>query len=275
MNKFKLLLIGFIITSAFGISAQTYEDLVNRSVDYIDAEDYLAAEQTLKTALRKEPANPGNILLMSNLGTVQRHMKKYDEALLSYNVALNNYPNSVILLHNRAALYCEIDSLDSALQDYCSILLSSPEDIEAIYRRGLIYLDKSNFDEATLDFEKIKQIDNKSILGQIGLTLILKRKGEWQKAEDIYSDLIYDNRTDADLYLNRAECYIETKKLARAQEDLNKALSYGSNDPMLYILRGRLRILQYDKSSARKDFIKARELGADDAVVDELLRHCK
>jgi len=263
------------VTSLFSVSAQTYEELVNRSADYIDAQDFPAAEQTLKAALKKEPANPGNILLISNLGTIQRHLKKYDEALLSYGIVLNKYPNSVTLLHNRAALYCEMDSLDSALKDYNAILLSSPEDIEALYRRGLIYLEKNNTSGAEFDFKKIEQIDSKNMLGTMGLVLIMKRKGEWKKAEDIYSDLIYENRMNADLYLNRAECYVETKKLAKAQEDLDKALSYGSNDPLLYILKGKVRLAQYDKHSARQDFLKAQELGADPVVIDELLKHCK
>lgn len=275
MKKLSLLIVVFAWVSISGVSAQTYEELVNRSADYIDTEDYLAAEQTLKAALRKEPANPGNILLISNLGTVQRHLKKYDEALLSYNVALNKYPSSVMLLHNRAALYCEIDSLDKALKDYNTVLLFSPKDVEAMYRRGLIYLDKNSLDEAAFDFEGIKQVEPDNMLSSLGSTLILKRKGEWEQAEKIYSDLIYDNRTNADLYLNRAECYVETKKLAKAQEDLAKALSHGCNDPMLYILRGRVRLSQYDKASARQDFIKARELGANNTVIEELLKHCK
>lgn len=276
MNKLLSFSLTFILSILLQtIVAQSYEDLVNRSADYLEAKDYLAAEQTLKAALKKEPANPGNILLFSNLGTVQRHLEKYDEALISYNIVINRYPNSVAALHNRAALFCEIDSLNEALKDYNAILLYAPDDMEALYRRGLIHLDKNNLYEAELDFEKIKEIDPKNLEGEIGLGIILKRKGEWKKAEELYSDLIYDNRTNADLYLNRAECYVEDKKMAKAREDLNKAQEYGNNSPLLYILKGRVSLSQYDKNSAKEYFMKAQELGANPAIIDELLKYCK
>lgn len=275
MTKTILSVILFSIAISLQLSAQSYEDLVNRSADYLEAKDYMAAEQTLKAALKKEPANPGNILLLSNLGTVQRHLKEYDEALLSYNVALTQYPNSVFLLHNRAALFCEIDSLNQALIDYNTILFSEHENLEALYRRGLIYLNKKDYIKAASDFEKIQQIDPKNLWGSMGLALIMKRNGQWDKAESLYSDLLYENRTNADLFLNRAECFLELKKLARAQEDLEKAISFGSKDPFLYILKGRISLQQYDKISAKTYFLKAEELGANKKIIEELLIYCK
>lgn len=256
-------------------SAQSYQDLVNRSADYIDQKDYPAAEQTLKTALNKEPANPNNVLLFSNLGTIQRELKKYDEALLSYNLALAKFPTSPRLLHNRAALYCDMDSIDKALNDYNTILLVDNKNIEALYRKGLIHLEKMELENAKFDFQTINDIDPKNLMGNSGLALILKRQEKWKDAEELYSDLLYENRTNADLFLNRAECYLEQGKLGRAQEDLNKALSYGCNDPFFYILRGRLKINQYDKFGAKEDLKKARELGANLSIIEELEKHCR
>jgi len=274
MNKFLFLTLIFI-ASILNLHAQSYEDLVNRSADYLDAKDYLAAEQALKAALKKEPANSGNILLLLNLGTIQRQLKKYDEALTSYNIVINQSPRAITALHNRAALFCEMDSLNRALKDYNAILLYRPQDTEALYRRGLIYLENNNLYEAELDFEKIKEFEPKNINAEIGLGLILKRKGEWKKAEELYSDLIYENRTNADLYLNRAECYVGDKKMAKAREDLNKAQEYGNNSPLLFILKGRVSLSQYDKDSAKEYFLKARELGADEVIISELLKYCK
>ncbi|MFR9166211.1 MAG: tetratricopeptide repeat protein [Dysgonomonas sp.] len=275
MKKYLFISLILSVLVNVNINAQTYEELVNRSADYIESKDYLAAEQVLKLALRKEPANPNNTLLLSNLGTVQRELKKYDEALVSYNAALIKYPDLNSLLHNRAALYCDMDSLDSALNDYDAILLSNPDDIEALYRRGYIYLDRKELELAQTDFEHIKHIDPDNLSASMGLAFLLKRKNEWEKAEELYSDLLYNNRNNAELYLNRAECYIEMKKLARAQSDLDKASSLGLDTPLLYILKGQLRLRQYDKFSARQNFLKAKELGADKVLVDELLLHCK
>ena len=152
MKKLYILLL--LLTFANITWAQTYEDMVNRAMDYIDMKDYAAAEQALKAALRKEPANPNNIMLMVNLGTIQRNLGEYEEALISYNVAIERYPDRAFLKHSRAALYCDMGRYDDAMKDYNTVLLNDPKDIEALYRRGLLHLNNNNIFAAEEDFEK-------------------------------------------------------------------------------------------------------------------------
>ncbi|NDW19774.1 hypothetical protein D0T53_12780 [Dysgonomonas sp. 216] len=275
MSKFVI----FIALVSFSLNIiaqdQTYEELVSRAIDYQEAQDYVAAEQVLKEAMRKEPANPGNTLLLSNLGTIQRILGKKDEALISYSIALGRHPNAVFVLQNRAALYCDIDSINLALQDYNLILSIDKENIDALYSRGLIQLNKKNYLAAESDFEQIKTIEPNNLNANMGLALIVKQQGNWKKAEELYSDLIYDYKTNDQLYLNRAECYLELQKLARTQEDLNKAANYGNNSPFLYILKGRLKLLQYDNNAAKEYFLKAQDLGANKLLIDDYLKLCR
>lgn len=273
MKKYLAILIfTFCITS---LNAQTYEEYVNRAMDYTEQGEYAAAEQAFLAALRKEPGNAGNTMLMVNLGTVQRHLGKFDEALFSYNVAIDKYTDIAFLRHNRAALYCEMDRFDDAMKDYNAILLSNPDDIEALYRRALLQMNKKNIFAAEEDFEKIIAISPENILAKSGLAMLTKRKGEWKEAEEMYTDLIYKNKTNADFYFNRAECYLHLNKLARTQEDLAKAAELGYENSSLYILRGQLKLAQYDKFQAKEDFLKAKEMGADEKVIEDFLRLCK
>ena len=89
----------FLLLCTTVLSAQTYEEMVTKSMDYLDKKDYFSAEQALKAALRKEPANPNNVMLMVNLGTIQRNLGKYDEALVSYNIAIDRFPEKIFLRH--------------------------------------------------------------------------------------------------------------------------------------------------------------------------------
>lgn len=273
MNR--LLIASFLFIFSISLFSQSYEDLVSKSMDYLDAKEYQAAEETLKAALRKEPANKGNILLFSNLGTIQRHLGKKEDALLSYNLALMSYPNAVFLLKNRAALYCEMDSLNSAMRDYNIILSIEDSNVEALYNRGLLYMSEKNILAAESDFERILEIQPNNILAKSGLAFLLKSRGDWDAAETIYTDLIYENRSLSDLYVNRAECYLRVRKLARAKEDLQKALDLGYDDPLLYILRGQLNLEHFDKFAAKQDFEKALELGANETVIKDYISLCK
>jgi Tfp pilus assembly protein PilF len=257
------------------LTAQTYEDMVTRSLDYVEQEDYAAAEQALKAALRKEPANPNNTMLLVNLGTIQRNLGKLDEALISYNVAIEKFPDNSFVRHNRAALFCEMNKFGDALMDYNTILLKDDKDLEALYRRGLIQLSNKNLFAAEEDFEKIVEIFPENLYGKMGLASVMKRRGEWKDAEDFYSDLISKHKTSGELYYNRAECYLQLNRLARAQEDIAKALSLGYDNASVYILRGQLRLAQYDKQLAKEDFLRAKEMGADESALEIYLSICK
>ena len=58
------------------VQAQTYEQFVEKSFDLLDQNDLLAAGESLKAAMRLEPANPNNYALLMNLGTIIRSMRR-------------------------------------------------------------------------------------------------------------------------------------------------------------------------------------------------------
>ena len=93
MNRLcKVLVVGLLLGLAQEMGAQTYEQFVEKSFDLLDQNDLLAAGESLKAALRLEPANPNNYALLMNLGTIQRRQGLLEEALVSYSAALSRYP---------------------------------------------------------------------------------------------------------------------------------------------------------------------------------------
>lgn len=275
MKKIYILFLSAFIFLPLSLSSQTYAEIVIKALDLIDQKDYIVAEEMLKMAMRKEPTNPNNVVLMVNLGTIQRDLGKHEEALISYNVAIEKYPNNTFIRHNRASLYCEMDRFDDALTDYNTILLSNPLDLEALYSRGLIYLSQKNLLSAEEDFDKILEVNPDNLKGKTGLAAIMKRRNEWKEAEEVYSYLIYKYDNVADLYLNRAECYMELNKLGKALDDVKKTIELGYETAEVYILKGKVRLAQYEKQFAKEDFLKAKEMGANAEYVDELLSYCK
>ena len=89
-------IVGLLV--CFQLSAQTYDELINRAMDAVEQDSLSQAETLFKKALQLEPANMRNALLFSNLGTVQRRIGKPKEALESYSLALNLTPYSVTML---------------------------------------------------------------------------------------------------------------------------------------------------------------------------------
>ncbi len=273
MKKYFLFLVGLFIT--YNLSAQTYSELVDSSASAIEKKNYVLAETTLKKALAKEPANPGNVMLLTNLGTIQRFLKKYDDALISYGAVLAKYPDNVTLLQSRAGLYCEMEKWNEALLDYNHIIGVDNKNYEAYQQRALIQIQNKHYLEASSDYAKLSELNPTKIDGKMGLALIAKRQQHWAEAEEMYTDLVYRHRENVEVYVNRAECYINLGKLARAKQDIDKAIELHYNDPYIYFLRGQLKMKQYDYPSAIEDFEKAKASGFDTVAVDEYIKLAK
>jgi tetratricopeptide repeat protein len=255
------------------LRAQTYEEMIRKSYEYADRGDLPAAEEALKAAMHAEPANKNNFALLSNLGTIQRQQGKTDEALVSYTAALSLQPKNKLILSNRAELYVEMGETEKALSDYQALLLLDPLDLDAYYRRGMLYIEAKDYMLADEDFEKIMSIDKESEQGRFGFALLDKARGNYEDSEAVFSYLIEKSRTPLQYYEERAELYFLMKKNARAMADLNKIFAETNDVPAhLYVLRGKIKLAQFEKESAAIDFKKALELGYDKAVIDELIK---
>lgn len=254
-----------------GIS-QTYEELIEKSYDFLDKKDLLSAEESLKAAMRKEPANPLNYALLTNLGTIQRRQGKFEEALLSYTTALSRHPNNITILENRASLYNELGETEKALSDYNTLLIEDPEHQESLYCRGLIYVQLKNFMWAEQDFDKILEINEKSVRARLGYAILEKMRGNYTESERIFNYLISQMPRDWILYEGRADLYFMMGKNARANADISKVFAEGEPSAALYVLRGKIKLTQYERERAISDFKKAESMGYDKKVIEDLIK---
>lgn len=268
MKLFSLLMT--LLLFAGRIVGQSYDELVDKSFDYLDNAEWAAAEACLKKALHQEPANPRNYLLLTNLGTIQQRQGKLEDALLSYTTALSRNPKSTVLLENRASLYVEMNQVEKAKNDYDVLLILDPLNQSALYNRGLLYLQDKNFTWAEADFNKLLEINEKSLLARMGYAMLEKLRGNYQDAERIYNYLISVQPNNYDLYFGRAETYFMMGKNSRANADLNKIFVESKPVAAHYLLRAKIKIAQYENASALKDLDTALEKGADKSVIDEL-----
>jgi len=261
---------------SFGIIlAQSYEDLVMSSYDYLEKDELIAAEESLMAAMRLEPGNPNNYALLTNLGTIQRRLGKIDDAIISYTAALSRYPKNTLILSNRASLYAEKGEVEKAVADYTLLLMEDPIDEDALYSRGILYLQQRDFIRAEEDFDKMLVVNEKTVYGRLGHAILEKMRGNYDESERIYNYLIDKLPKDWFLYESRADLYFMMGKNARAMADINKVFYETEPKASMYVLRGKVKLAQYERESAIKDFEKAREMGYDNEVIDELIRIAK
>ncbi len=257
------LMILLLLSVCGSAKSQTYEEFIDLSFKYLNENNLPAAETVLKKAMRLQPDNPLNVLLLSNLGTIQFRQKKYDDALVSYTAALAQAPKNTALLTNRAELFTAMNQPENAITDYTAILLINDKDENALYRRGLLYLQVKNEGAAQTDLERIIELNPQTLEGRIGIASLCKMRKEFDEAEIIYFDLLDKYPDHSDLYAGRAELYILMNRPGKALSDINQAIRLqGENNPnpYFYIIRSKIKEMQYERKAAEEDKAKAEQL---------------
>ena len=275
MKIYNILIVALMLVVSVQVKGQSpnYMEWVERSATHIDNNNLDSAAISLQRAMRLDPANENNSVLLLNLGIIQRQLRDYENAYISFTASLANNPIPDIVLHNRASLLVELGRFDEAMEDYNLLIADFPDDIEAYYRRGVLFLEENNRVKAEADFRKSEEIDPNNMYTKLSKALLFKLDNKWELAEMVYTDLINNETSRApSFYMNRAECYINSGKTLLASADLRSVELSQSNNPYYYFLRGRVRLDQFDKTAAKADFNKAKSMGYDDSIVDEWLK---
>ena len=230
----------FLLLFSLTVSSQTYRELSEKAIDYIEEDSLAQAEDFLVQAMKLEPSNPHNALLFSNLGLVQRRLGRYDDALQSYTYALNIAPNAVPILLDRAALFMEKGMTDRAYQDYCEVLDADKVNKEALLMRAYIYVIRRDYKAAHMDYDRLLELDPQSYSGRLGLATLEQKEGKFREALEILNKMLAATPEDATLYIARADVEREMKHEDLALVDLEEAIRLDAASADAYLLRGNI-----------------------------------
>lgn len=256
-------------------SAQTYQELSEKAISYVQKDSLLQAESLFKEALKLEPANSHNALILSNLGLVQRKLGHYDKAVESYTLALNLAPLAVPILQNRASIYLEQGLQDKAYVDYCQLLDVDKKNVEALLMRAYIYVLRRDYNAARIDYNHLLNIEPDSYNGRLGLATLHQKEGKHRESLDLLNKLLVEFPNDATLYVARADVERDMKHDDLAVMDLEEATRLSPSLTDAYLLRGDIYLSQKKKGLAKMDFEKAISLGVPRSELHDQLRQCK
>lgn len=282
MKKLLTLLIGVAVWWV-PAGAQTYQELCDRAVAYAEQDSLVQAEAYIRRALKLEPANPHNALLFSNLGTLQRHQQKYEQALESYTLALNIAPLAVPILLNRATVYLELGRNEQAQADYSLALDREKDNEEALLMRAYIYMRCREYKLARTDYKHLLEVNPRHFNGMLGLATLEQKDGKPEAALTLLNTMISDKEWGASwtpsqyamLYVARAGVEQDLQHMEMALIDLEEAIRLDGTQVEPYLMRGEIYLAQKKKELAKRDFEKAVSLGVPYAELREWLQRCK
>ncbi len=284
MKQKAIIAVCICLSACMQLGAQTYEEWCDRAASAIGHDSLPQAEVFIRKALAKDPANPHNALLFSNLGYIQRSERKYQEALRSYELALNIAPRNVPILLNRAALCMELGDYDQAQVDYSLVLDLQPANREALLMRAYIHRQRNDYRSARADYDSLLSHTPQDFEGRLGLAMLEQKEKHYDAASALLTRMIDEKAEGTSLltssqhavvYVARAGVEKDKGNNDRALTDLNEAIRLDANLSEAYLVRGQIYLLQQKKELARQDFERAASLGIPMAELSSWLKQCK
>lgn len=246
-----------------------YIRLAGRADSAIADARWKDAADALNEAMRLEPANPSNVLLMSNLGMVQFYSGNDSLAIETLTTAHNIAPASVTVLQNRARVYTTTGRLKRALDDYTEILRLDSTLIEPRFYRAMLMFNSGNVTTAENDLQYLKRHYPTDPSTKLLDATVLTYTGRFKEAIPIFTEIIEGKPTAGD-YSMRALCYLMTNQLQEASNDIQRGLEKDPVDGELYLYRALLNQMRYRPDDARSDAALAVKYGVNSSRVKAL-----
>ena len=132
--------------------------------------------------------------------------------------------------------------------------------------RGRIYFNLENYDLAKKDYEKASELDPENALyvELIGDTYAKEKKHK--KAIEFYDQALILDPDKYSIYEYRAYAYEALENYFNALLDMNEAIKHNPDYGFLYFKRGEYSFKLDDKKNSCIDWLKARELGSEEAL---------
>ena len=267
-NRIILLFIFFLLGKHFGFpNSPRYIELADSADFFIARENWDRAEETILKALRLEPANFSNSLLLANLGLVQSNKGEYKKAIETLTLGLNIAPSSAVLLNNRAHTYLLLDDISSASRDIDKSLGIDSLQQWPLQTKAFIYIHENKTDSAITLLNKLKEnfSDNYSVYK--GFASIAENRGDYLEALKNYREAV-KLAPDDDIELKETfiQLLIKTENYTEARAELRKAIDGYPENPMFFLLRGYLHKLNFRLDEAQADKKTAISKGIDPAT---------
>lgn len=252
-------------------SSERYLELADSASYYMSIESWDNAEQKIIEALRLEPANFSNSMLLANLGLIQTHNKKYHEAIKTLTLGLNIAPSSSVLLNNRAHAYLYVDSLSAAAQDLDRSLELDSVQEWPLQTRAFIYLHENQLDEAKSLLVSMKKFFPENANVYSAFASIAEKEGDYVSAKENYIKSLEINPEDEDVYASYIMLLIVSDQYSEARSVIKKALDINPENSVFYLLRGFLHKLNFRMDEAEADKKIAISKGADPEMVAKFI----
>ncbi|HAL45016.1 MAG: hypothetical protein A2Y12_17510 [Planctomycetes bacterium GWF2_42_9] len=232
----------------------------------VEKSDLKGAIENLQTIYFKQPTNT---LALYALGHCYERLGREEEAIEFYQDCLK-FKNYLEFPRQRlAAIYYKNGQIERVIQEYRKQLHEYPDDVETFVLLGYLYLETGQYEAAADSFSNAILVhpDNNSASPneEEKLKEIIDTQGPYE-AINYLNEMIEQQPSAAELYLQQAEIFIKADDFAQAVLSYEKAIKIEPNYLAAYIKLGTLNMANKNMSIAAGMFNRAGAI--NDEIVD-------
>lgn len=179
--------------------------------------------------------DPNNIQTYIWLRRIYRDLKDNVSALEVTNKALQLAPQNGMLLYSRGRIYFDLGDFKSAINDFEQAIKHDYID-EYIFSQLIDALQQIGEDqraiETTLNAQNVFPSNKNFTTRLFWMYFQLER---WEDALNLVNYRIQEDKTNADLYLQRANVLISTQKYQEALSDLTRSIELVDGEEQYYL----------------------------------------
>jgi len=253
-----LVLVFFVWLIGHSLVAQQF---VNSGIDQLSQGH---ANDALTSFNRAIQVDGGSASAYFNRGDAYRKKGDLKKALDDYSTSLKLSPKSVNVLDSRAALCLQMENFEQAANDYTLLLSFAPkENKPQIYNnRAAAYAGLGQYDKSLQDYRAALKVNAKDIDALTGCASCLEQLGSYAKAISEYNLVLGLDAHNYDSYLGRGYCYQKEKNFSAAAKDFQTVLKQSPHNKRALCYRADLYADQSMTGKAFEDLAAVLKMDA-------------
>ena len=173
---------------------------------------------------------PHTLVILNVLGGSFNGQGKFQEAIESYNKAIQIKPDYAEAYSNRGIALKELGELEEAVESCNKAIQIKPDYAEAYYNRGIALKDLGQLEEAIESYNKAIQIKPDCADTYNNRGIALKEIGQLREAVESYNKAIQIKPDCAGAYYNRGNALKDLGRLKEAVNSFQQSLQLDPND---------------------------------------------
>jgi tetratricopeptide (TPR) repeat protein len=272
---------------------------------YYDKKIYDHAISDLQYAIKIDSLNPQYRHLISDAYLNYGHAQEAEAAL---NEVLRLYPQRIPTLLKMAELKYILEEYDGSIWTINEVVKLDPQNAEAYFMLGINFLAIKDIPRAINSFQTAVELDSKltdawiylgelyeekkdpkalqyynsailsnpeSMQAKHAKAFYLQNHKDIPGAIELYRNIIMEDKSYTDAYLNSGILYLELDSLDRAYEQFNLMVGVAPTNYLGFYYRGIVNEKKGNKEAALKDYISANNLNNKDEKVEKALNTLK